>query len=76
MAGTLTLRGAEHPFILIEQAGGPYVVYFREAGGDPMGDAESFHLSLVPAKDTQNDALFIGGDFNNQPFAAYRRVKQ
>ncbi len=27
---------------------------------------------LVVAKDTSKDLLFIGGDFNNQPFSAYQ----
>ena len=50
--------------------------YFREANGDPRGDAESFNLILAPGKETQNDLLFIGGDFDNQPFAEYGCVKK
>ena len=73
MAGTLTLRGKDHPFLLIELHGNPHVVYFRERDGNPMGDAESFNLMLSPAKDRAKDLLFIGGDFNNQPFDAYER---
>jgi hypothetical protein len=48
----------------------------RPVGGDPLGDAESFNVMLAVARDGTNDLLFIGGDFNNQPFAAYRRVKR
>jgi hypothetical protein len=75
MAGVLTLRDKEHPFVLIEHKGNPHVVYFCERDGDPFGDAESFNMMLAVAKDKQNDLLFIGGDFNNQPFAAYGRAK-
>ena len=71
----MTLRDKEHVFVLIEHRGNPHLVWFREAGGDPLGDAESFNVMLAPAKDTANDLLFIGGDFNNQPFSAYKRVK-
>lgn len=62
-----------YPFILLTMEGNPHLVYFRERKGDPMGDAESFNLSVIPAKDTANDLLFIGGDSNNQPFAAFHR---
>jgi len=41
-----------------------------------MGDAESFNVMLAPARDRRNDLLFIGGDFNNQPFAAFERVER
>lgn len=75
MAGVLTFKDKEHPFVLIEHKGNPHVVYFRERDGDPLGDAESFNVMLAVGKDKQGDLLFIGGDFNNQPFAAYRRVK-
>lgn len=74
LAGTMTLRGQDQPFVLIEMKGNPYVVWFREQGGDPFGDAESFNVMLAVAKETANDLLFIGGDFNNQPFAAYKRA--
>jgi hypothetical protein len=30
---------------------------------------------LAPARETENDLLFIGGDFNNHPFSAYARAK-
>ncbi len=79
MAGTLKSHhsdGQERPFILLSHKGNPHLVYFRSRGDDPMGDAESFNLVIVPAKDKANDLLFIGGDFNNQPFAAYDRVRE
>lgn len=74
MAGVMTLKQKDIPFLLIEHKGNPHVVYFRERDGDPLGDAESFNVSAVVAKDTKDDLLFVGGDFNNQPFSAYRRV--
>ena len=61
---------------LNEHHGNPYVFYFREKNGDPMGDGESFNLVIAPAKDRMKDMLFIGGDFNNQPFVAFGRQKQ
>jgi len=73
MAGTVKWNETVHPFILIELKGNPHVVYFRERDGDPLGDAESFNVMLAVAKDKPNDLLFVGGDFNNQPFAAYER---
>ena len=75
MAGTLKSRENEYPFILIELKGNPHVVFFRERDGDPLGDAESFNVMFAVAEKTSNDLLFVGGDFNNQPFTAYERVE-
>jgi hypothetical protein len=76
MAGVVS-RGdfGKYPFLLVEHRGNPHVIWFRERKGDPLGDAESFNVMLAVARETDNDLLFIGGDFNNQPFDAYRRVK-
>lgn len=73
LAGRMTLKQEEHPFILIEHKGNPHVVYFLTRGDEPLGNAEFFNVMLVVAKDTTKDLLFIGGDFNNQPFSAYQR---
>ena len=79
MAGKMKRRfGAsekpeERPFLLIQHRGNPHVVYFRPKGDDPMGDGESFNVMLAVAKDRINDLLFVGGDFNNQPFSAFER---
>lgn len=74
MAGTMNRSDTVHAFILIEHKGNPHVIYFRERDGDPLGDAESFNVMLAVAKDQPNDLLFVGGDFNNQPFTAYARI--
>ncbi|MBM4073184.1 MAG: hypothetical protein FJ271_30315 [Planctomycetes bacterium] len=78
LAGLMTLKGQksrQHPFILIEHRGNPHIVWFRERDGDPLGDAESFNVMLAVARERQDDLLFIGGDFNNQPFRAFTRLK-
>jgi len=78
VAGMMTVKDMktrEHVFILIEHRGNPHVVWFRERGGDPLRDTESFNVMLAVGRERQNDLLFIGGDFNNQPFSAYTRVK-
>jgi len=67
------VRGdTEHPFLLFENWGNPYIVYLRKRNGDPQGDGESFNVMLARGKEEQQDLLFVGGDFNNQPLAAYR----
>lgn len=40
-----------------------------------MGDVESFNVMMAIAEDKENDVVFIGGDFNNQPFTAFGRAK-
>jgi hypothetical protein len=43
--------------------------------GDPYGDTESFHVQLVPSKNTpDNDILFVGGDRSTESFRAMRRL--
>jgi len=74
LAGNIEIDGAKHPFILTAIHGNPHLFYFRERGGDPFGDSESFNLALAPSHNNDNDLLFVGGDFNNQPFRAYSRV--
>jgi len=76
MAGIMTRRPKEYPFILIELFGNPRIVYFREASGEPLGDAESFNLMLAPATHEANDLLFIGGDQSHEPFLAYERKQE
>lgn len=48
--------------------------------GDWTGTVRSPFLKgivmLAVARDKANDLLFIGGDFNNQPFSAYERVEK
>ncbi len=73
MAGIMKLKKNDYPFILVEVKGNPHIVYFRERAGEPLGDAESFNVMLAVAKEKPNDLLFVGGDFNNQPFSAYER---
>ena len=75
MAGIMKSGKDEYPFILIEHKGNPHIVYFRERDGDPLGDAESFNVMLAVAEKTSNDLLFVGGDFNNQPFYALERAE-
>jgi hypothetical protein len=76
MAGTMKVKGAAHPFILVEMNGNPHLVYFREKDGDPMGDGESFILMLAVAKNRADDLLLTGGDFNNQAFSAFERAER
>ncbi len=73
-------NGTPHsfPFILSTIHGNPHVVYFRERNGDPFGDSESFIVMGIRTSEEDgpgpNDRLFIGGDFNNEPLRAYRRL--
>ena len=75
MAGTMVVQGKVSPFILIEHNGNPHIVFFRDRNGEPLGDEESSIVMLAAAKDRRDDLLFMGGDFNNEPFAAYRRAE-
>jgi hypothetical protein len=75
MAGVMRRDERENHFVITTFNGNTHLFYFRPRGGDPLGDAESFNLFIGVARDSKNDLLFIGGDFNNQPFSAWERVK-
>ena len=74
--GFMNMGGKTYPFYLTHITGNPHILYFRERKGVPMGDSESFNVMLAVAKEKANDMLFVGGDFNNQPFTAYKRPVQ
>ena len=69
----MTLQGKENPFIVTTHHGNPHILFWLEQDGNPFGNGESFNVMLTVAKDKKNDLLFIGGDFNNQPFLAFQR---
>jgi hypothetical protein len=65
------------PYMLISSNGNLIVVYWQERRGDPYGDAESFHVQLVPSKITpDNDILFLGGYHSTESFMAMRRLDE
>ena len=66
-------RGKKLPFILTRMHGNPHIFIWIDKDGDSFGNVESFNVMLAVARDRQKDLLFIGGDFNNQPFSALER---
>lgn len=70
LAGMMGLRGKQYPFILIELHGNPHLVWFQERGG------EWVKLFIAVAEDRNNDLMFLGGNFSNQPFCAFHREGQ
>lgn len=75
-AGTMKVDDKEFPFVLIALGGNPHIIYFRESGGDPMGDTESFYVMLATATDIAKDLLFIGTDMPSGAFAAFERAQE
>ncbi len=74
LAGEAEIDGTKCPFVLTQVSGNPHVLVWFERDGNPFGNGESFNLMIAVASDTQDDLLFVGGDFNNQPFSAFERV--
>lgn len=70
--GRLTSSG---PYILTTVSGNPHLVMFRDRDGEALADAESSNVFVAPGKTREQDLLLLGGDFNNEPFRAFRRVK-
>jgi hypothetical protein len=75
-AGIATWDGKDYPCVVSAHGGNPMLMFFRERDGDPMGDGESSLAMLAPARERADDVLFLGGDFNNEPFRPFRRVKE
>lgn len=75
LAGNAHFDAKTYPYVLTTSHGNPHVVYFNPRDGNPLGDTESMNVFVARADDPLNDLLFVGGDFNNQPFNVYERVK-
>ncbi|MBM80219.1 MAG: hypothetical protein CMJ78_06450 [Planctomycetaceae bacterium] len=75
MAGYFNMKGKDLPFLATTIHGNSHIMFWLERNGERFGNSESFNVMLTVAKDSPNDLLFIGGDFNNQPFSAFERVK-
>ncbi len=73
LAGTMQKGETKHVFLLTVLSGNSTLVWFRERGGDPCGDAESWNVMFVRAEAKQADLLFVGGDNDNQSFEAFAR---
>jgi hypothetical protein len=73
MSGWMNFGDNRCPFILVSMSGNPHVFFFLKEGEDEFGNGESFNVMLAVGKGRKDDLLFIGGDFNNQPFSAYTR---
>ena len=73
--GNVADAATKLPFVLTTLRGNPHILFWLEKDGEEFGDSESFNVMLAVAKDKKNDLLFIGGDFNNQPFSAFGRKK-
>ncbi|WP_338767835.1 hypothetical protein WAF17_06570 [Bernardetia sp. ABR2-2B] len=81
-AGYITIKSEtkvfteNKPYILTVLSGNPHILWFRERDGDPLGDSESFNVFIAIGETTIDDLLYVGGDFNNQPFLRFTRVKK
>ncbi len=79
-AGVFTIREdarmkVRMPYVLIVHNGNMHVMTFRERDGHAFGDAESGLVNIALGKGHENDLLLLGGDFANEPFSAFRRVR-
>lgn len=70
LAGEVEFDGKKQDFALISLYGTPRLIFY-----DRGEDLESENVMLARDKDGDNDLLFLGGDFNNQSFGAFKRIK-
>ena len=69
LAGEVEWNGEKQDFALTSVYGTPRIMLF-----DREDDLESQNVMLARDDEGENDLLFLGGDFNNQSFRAYKRV--
>lgn len=69
LAGEVEFKGKQQDFALISTHGTPRLVFY-----DRADDLESENVMLARDEEGDNDLLFLGGDFNNQSFGAFKRV--
>ena len=50
--------------------GNPHIVYYMIE----YDDGESMNVMMARAEDKMEDMFFMGGDFNNQGFTAWKRI--
>lgn len=76
MIATRAGKTTRSPFVLVTHTGNTLVFTFRSTAGGELDDGEANLVTLVPARDGAHDLLFLGGDFNNEPFRAFQRIPQ
>lgn len=74
LAGSMQVGDKQHAFLVVQVGGNSMITWFRERDGDAMADAESWIAFIARGKARPLDLLFVGGDHNNQSFAAYSRM--
>lgn len=75
LTGYFTFNNKQYPFMLVDLDGNTQLVYFRERDGIAYGDTESFILFIAVSANKKKDILLTGGDFNNEAFSAWDRLK-
>lgn len=75
LSGYVIFENDRYPFLLIDTDGNTRLLYFRDKQGVKYGDGESFLLFIAVSKNKQKDLLFTGGDFNNESFNCWERIK-
>lgn len=71
VAGEFEFAGKKQDFALTSVYGTPRILFH-----DREQDLESENVMLARDFDGDNDLLFLGGDFNNQSFGAFKRAKK
>lgn len=77
MAGFFSYRKNEEPWttfhmVLTTYRGNPTIVPWSYNSSTRV--PESFNVMLARSSDESQDMLFVGGDINNQPFSAWKRL--
>merc|ERR1719244_2333432 len=59
------------PFVLTNISGNPHIVYYYIE----YDDTESMIVMMARAEDRMEDMFFMGGDFNDGGFTAWKRIE-
>jgi hypothetical protein len=73
MGGMMKMDGVEHPFVVENEHGNSHLIILTPERGDIIGSFVAVYICMAPARDPNNDLLFVGGDSPRESAAAYGR---
>jgi hypothetical protein len=75
-AGTLQFANSTFSFLVTERAGNLSLLCFHPRTQSSSSRPITILFTIVPAKESRNDLLFLGGETDAQPFYAYERAER
>lgn len=73
-AGIVNVDGVTHPYVLTNNEGNMYVVWFTAKGENTVAEVTTWRIHIALGKDKAKDMLFLGGETMRGADGAYERA--